>query len=76
MSRKTGSTNLNLSHYTTEKDKKDFIIWIKKNFKESDKLATWYGDHLFGKALQPIGGENGQPIKLDITDILQKVYGK
>lgn len=45
--------------YNSQKDIEDFMIWVKKNYKKNIKLATWYGDHLFGKAIQPMEGDLG-----------------
>jgi hypothetical protein len=35
----------------------DYFAHITKRYKKSDKLATWVGDQLCGKAMQPIGGD-------------------
>jgi hypothetical protein len=47
--------------YTNEKDRKAFVLWVKKHYKKDAQLAKWYGDQLFGKAVQPIGNEGGKP---------------
>ena len=50
--------------YTDEQDRKEFAVWIKKVFKKkgNSDLAKWYGDQMFGKALQPIGGDPNYPL--------------
>ena len=48
--------------YTNEIDRKAFVVWVQKNYKKNPKLATWYGDQLFGKAVQPLGNDEGKPL--------------
>lgn len=63
---KEGSTRPNFYAFVTPKDIKDYMLWVKANFKTNDKLAVWYGDHLFGKAQQPISGPEGGPIEITL----------
>lgn len=35
-------------------DYEDFVQWMRENYKDKPELAKWYGDQLFGKALQSI----------------------
>ena len=37
-------------------------MWALKEYKKNPKLAKWIGDQMFGKAVQPIGNDNGQPL--------------
>lgn len=65
LGRPKGATNRPQFHtYTTEIERKEYVKWVKENYKKDANLAKWYGDQLFGKAVQPIGGENGQPLTL------------
>lgn len=63
MARPLGATNRpQFWTYTTEVERKDFAAWVKKEYKHDPYLAKWYGDQLFGKAIQPIGNEDGQAL--------------
>ena len=63
MGRKLGATNRPAFYtYTTEIERKEYVKWVKKAYKQDMKLAVWYGDQLFGKAVQPVSGENGEPL--------------
>jgi hypothetical protein len=63
MARPVGSTTRPQFHtYTTEEDRKEFAAWVRENYKYDPMLAKWYGDQMFGKAVQPIGGHDGGPL--------------
>lgn len=65
MARKVGSTNRPAFYtYTTEIERKAYAKWVKENYKKDTKLAVWYGDQMFGKAAQPIGGDPDNPLTL------------
>lgn len=69
MARPLGATNRPQFYtYTTEVERKEYAAWVKKNYKKDMKLAVWYGDQLFGKAMQPIGNDNGQPLIVQFDD--------
>lgn len=58
MARPKGSKTLySVANLSSKFDAKEFIDYVRKNYKKNDRLAVWYGDHLFGKAIQPIEGE-------------------
>jgi hypothetical protein len=39
----------------------EYIEYLIANYKESDKLMIWMGEHIFGKPVQPVEGElNGE----------------
>lgn len=77
MARKLGSTNRpQFYSYTSEIERKEYVLWVKKNYKKNPKLATWYGDQLFGKAMQPIGnGPEGKEFPTPIYAGLSKHNG-
>lgn len=54
--------------YTTEQDRKDYAIWIKKNYKKDSQLAKWYGDQMYGKAPQPIIGDPLLPLFINFDN--------
>lgn len=63
MARPVGSTNRPQFYtYTTEIERRDFAKWVKENYKNDPQLAKWYGDQLFGKAVQPLGNDGGKAL--------------
>lgn len=70
MARPIGSkTRPQFYTYTTENDRKAFAEWVKGNYQTDPQLAKWYGDQLFGKAVQPIGNDGDEPFKIAGVDI-------
>lgn len=43
-----------LINYWNEADVVAYFDYLKKNYKKSDRLATFVGEQLMGKAVQPI----------------------
>lgn len=73
--RKKGKS-LNLKAYLTEKDIKEFVEYVLDSYNEDTRLMTWLGDHIFGKAPQPItNGEDGAPFVFQISEALVKKNG-
>ena len=61
--RPKGSKNKYSIHdYFTKGDVKEFVEFLKSTYMEDPRLMVWLGDQLFGKAVQPIGNDNGQPL--------------
>jgi hypothetical protein len=58
--------------YTTEIERKEFARWVKKNYKKDSQLAKWYGDQMFGKAVQPLGNDGGQALKISFDNAFKK----
>lgn len=52
----------------SEKERKAFIAHMLKSYPESDRIATWLGDHLYGKAPQTIDLEADVEETLTIND--------
>jgi hypothetical protein len=70
MSRKLGSTTRPQFHtYVTEIERKDFVKWAVANYKKDSNIAKWYGDQLFGKAVQPIGNDGDTPFMIQGVEI-------
>jgi len=66
--RKPGSKTVPaLRDFVNDKERKKFIDHMLKAYPESDRIATWVGDHLFGKAPQTLEIEQpeAEPLKLD-----------
>lgn len=58
--RKRGSGDRpSIFNYWSEKDIEEYYAHLKDNYKTSDKLAVWIGDHLEGKAPQAIDLTSG-----------------
>ena len=53
---KKDSTRPNFFAFVSPKDITDYLDWVKANYKRDSRLAQWYGDHLFGRAVQPVEG--------------------
>jgi hypothetical protein len=70
MARKLGATNRpQFYSYTDENDRKAYVKWVRENFKKDSNLAKWYGDQLFGKAVQPIGNDGDKPFQIAGVEI-------
>ena len=66
---KTGSVRPNFNAYWKPQEIKDYMIWLKANYQSSPDLTKYVGDHLFGKARQPLTGEDGGPIEFKGVNI-------
>lgn len=69
---KLGSVRPKIGEYTSQQDVIDYMTWVKKNYKKNTKLAVWYGDHLFGKATQPVEGSMNGTMTLVFDDSFKK----
>lgn len=68
--RPVGTPNkLQLRDYLTQDHINEFIEYLIDNYKESDKLMMWMGDHLFGRAPQAITGADGGPLEVTISGV-------
>lgn len=61
---KKGVIRPNFTDYVSGKDIQSFMDWVLKIYKKNPRLAQWFGDHMFGKAMQPITGQDGGPIEI------------
>jgi len=64
---KEGSVRPNFYKFVEQDEIREFMSWVKKNYKKNPRLAIWYGDHLFGKATQPLAGDSVEPITVVLT---------
>ena len=72
MARPVGSTTRPQFYtYVDEYDRKEYVAWIKKNYKKERDLAKWFGDQIFGKAVQPIGNDDGKPLMVTFDPIFK-----
>lgn len=71
--RKEGSVNLpKFQDYFTQKEIVEFMIDLKERSKSSDKIAVFVAEHLFGKAMQPIGNPDGSPLSITFDSAFNK----
>lgn len=77
MARPVGSTTRPQFYtYTDETHRKEFVKWVKENYKNDPQLAKWYGDQLFGKAPQPVeGGDPTRPLYVVVAAESAERYG-
>lgn len=74
--RPKGSTNQGLKAYLKQADIDEFVDFVLTNYMEDSKVLLWLGDHIFGKAPQPItNGEDGAPFVFQISEVLVKKNG-
>lgn len=70
MARPVGSTTRPQFYtYITEIERVAFVKWVVKNYKKDPQLAKWYGDQMFGKAVQPIGNDEDKPFQVAGVEI-------
>ena len=55
---KLGSVRPKITDYWTQDDIADYFTHLKKNYKKSDRLAVFVGEHIMGKAIQPLGNDD------------------
>ena len=51
--------------YWSQEEIEDYMTWLKQNYKDKPELAKYIGDHLFGKAPQPISNDGDNPFKIE-----------
>lgn len=53
----------------SEEEREKFVEFILDQYMGDMRLALWMGDQLFGKAPQPLTGEDGGPIEIKGVEI-------
>lgn len=66
---KEGSVRPKFTHYWSTDDIQAYFDWLKENYKLSPQLAKFVGEQIVGKAVQPIAGEDGKPIQIQVTGV-------
>ena len=61
---KKGQIKPHFNSFWSQREIKDYMKWVKKNYKKDVQLAKWAGDHIFGKAVQPLENSDGSPLIL------------
>jgi hypothetical protein len=63
--RKKDGVNLpKFESYFTVAEAKEFVDFLKKRARKSDKIATFVAEHMWGKAFQPVGNPDGSPLTI------------
>jgi hypothetical protein len=72
MARPKGSKNKPQFHtYVDERDRKEFVQWVRENYKTNNDLAKWMGDQMFGKAPTTFEDTDGE----GVLPLLVKIIG-
>lgn len=67
---KLGSIRPKLTDYWSQNDIADYFAFLKENYKKDMGLAKFVGEHIMGKAVQPIGNDGDEPFKITGVDIV------
>ena len=65
---KEGTVRPKFTEYWTQEEIAEYFQWVKENYKKSPRLATWVGDHLMGKPVQPLGNDDDKPLIVQFSD--------
>lgn len=73
--RKEGSVAMpKLSSFFTIKERDEYVKHIKARYTQSDKIAIFVGEQLFGKAVQTLAGDPNNPLVIEISEVIQKKH--
>lgn len=61
---KLGSVRPKITDYWSQKDIDNYFDYLKNNYKKSDRLAVFVGEHIMGKAVQPLSDADGQTLAI------------
>ena len=67
-----GQVRPKFTEYWTPDEIKQFMADMKEKAKTDSRIATWIGDHLFGKPVQPIGNDDDKPFLISGVTIKVK----
>jgi hypothetical protein len=67
---KVGSVRPRLTDKWSQEDIDDYFVWLKENYKKDMTLAKFVGEHIMGKAVQPIGNDDDKPFLIQGVEIL------
>lgn len=66
---KKDSIRPKLTHYWSQEDIKEYFEYLKHAYKTEPVLAKFVGEQLMGKAIQPLTGEDGGPIRIEANKV-------
>ena len=58
--------------YWSQDEIRDFMESLKKRAMKSDKIAIFCAEHLFGKAMQPVGNPDGSPLSISFDPVFKQ----
>jgi len=67
-----GQVRPKFNMYWSEDEISNFMEDLKKRAKKSDKIAVFVAEHLFGKAMQPIGNPDGSPLTISFDPVFKQ----
>jgi hypothetical protein len=66
---KEGSQRPSLTDYWKQEDIVEYFDWLKGAYKKDAQLAKFVGEHIMGKAVQPIGNDGDKPFLVSGVEI-------
>lgn len=69
---KAGAIRPSIREYWSQKDINDYFVFLKKNYKKDPSLIKFVGEQLMGKAVQPIGNDEGKPLLVSFDPAFKK----
>ena len=66
---KGATTRPQLRDFFTKEEIIQFVKDLKEDFKTDSGLRKFVAEQIFGKAVQPIGNDDGEPFKVQGIDI-------
>ncbi len=67
---KKGSIRPRLTDYWSQQDIQEYFDHLKASYKNDATLTKFVGEHLMGKAVQPIGNDGDEPFKISEVEIV------
>jgi len=61
-----------LRNYYSDKELKEFIEDLKQSAKTDPNIKKFVAEQIFGKAMQPIGNDDGNPLIVQFDDSFKK----
>lgn len=66
---KEGSVRPKMTDFWSQEDIQNYFSYLKENYKKSDVLTKFVGEHLMGKPVQPIGNDGDKPFLIAGVEI-------
>jgi|TARA_Y100000310_G_scaffold314525_1_gene363984 hypothetical protein len=68
---KGSKTRPQLRNYISEDQIKEFAQFIIDEYRKKPELARWLGDQVFGRAVQPLGNDDGNPLIVEFHKVFK-----
>lgn len=69
---KGSKTRPQLRDYYDKDEIEELVTFLKEKAKEDVGMAKFVAEQIFGKAIQPIGGDKDSPLIIDISEAIAK----